>query len=56
MTQDVGRESGDVDEVGADPLLTSVRFGPDFGPWEYLPTSQPGSMYHVEPSANLAAP
>ena len=56
MTQDVGRESGNVDEVGTDPLSTLVRFSPNLGPWEHLPTSQPGSMYHVEPSANLAAP
>ena len=29
--QDVGGESGDVDEVGADPLPKLVRFGPDLG-------------------------
>ena len=56
MTQDVGRETGDIDEVGAEPLSVLVRFSSNLGPWEHLPTSQPGSMYHVEPSANLVPP
>lgn len=40
MTQDVRGESGDVDKIGADPLSTLVRLGPDLRTLEafaYLP-------------------